>query len=78
MLLEGEETVGWCFRNDSLQVTEAAPERDVWFYDGSWAAIDLKPGHFVIVFPDDVHAPGLCTSAPGDIRKAVFKVRLNG
>ncbi len=78
MLLEGEETIGWCFRSTELRVTEAAPERDVWFYDGDWAALNLKPGHFVIVFPDDVHAPGLCTTAPQEIRKAVFKVRLNG
>ena len=78
MLLEGEETLGWCFRGEQLTETEAAPERDIWFYDGKWAALDLKPGQFAIVFPDDVHAPGLCTTAPGNIRKAVFKVRLNG
>lgn len=77
MLLEGEETVGWCFRSPDLAETEAAPERDVWFYKGAWAPVELRPGQFVVVFPDDVHAPGLCTAAPEEIRKAIFKVRLD-
>lgn len=76
MLLEGEESIGWCFRTEKLKETEAAPERDIYFYEGEFAKLDLKPGQFVIVFPDDVHAPGLATDEPSGIRKAVFKVKL--
>ena len=76
MLLEGEESIGWCFRTAELKETEAVPERDIYFYEGEFAKLDLKPGQFVIVFPDDVHAPGLATEAPSGIRKAVFKVKL--
>ena len=76
MLLEGEESIGWCFRTEKLKETEAAPERDIYFYEGEFAKLDLKPGQFVIVLPDDVHAPGLATDEPSGIRKAVFKVKL--
>ena len=32
MLLDGSECIGWCFRTDALTETEAAPERDIYFY----------------------------------------------
>lgn len=51
-------------------------ERDIYFYDGNFAKLTLRPGQFVIVFPDDVHAPGLAVDEPETIRKAVFKVKL--
>lgn len=76
MLLEGTECIGWRFRDAGLCETEAAPERDIWFYEGSYEQLELRPGWLAIVFPDDVHAPGLCTEEPSSIRKAVFKVRL--
>ena len=76
MLLDGSECIGWCFRTDALTETEATPERDIYFYDGDFAKLTLRPGQFVIVFPDDVHAPGLAVDEPETIRKAVFKVKL--
>lgn len=76
MLLEGTERIGWRFRGAGLCETEVAPERDIWFYEGSYEQLELRPGWLAIVFPDDVHAPGLCPEEPSSIRKAVFKVRL--
>lgn len=77
MPLEGTESVGWCFRGTALAETEAHPERDVWFYKGKVSTVELIAGELVILFPNDVHAPGLSIDSPARIRKAVFKIRID-
>ncbi|MDD2709830.1 MAG: YhcH/YjgK/YiaL family protein [Verrucomicrobiae bacterium] len=43
-----------------------------------FVAINLIPRQFAILFPQDVHAPGLALhSAPSKVKKAVVKVRTN-
>lgn len=77
MVFEGEETYLLCFRNGNLTVTESAPERDIAFYEGDAWPVKLTAGEFIVVFPEDVHAPGVCCGEPARIRKGVFKVRLH-
>jgi YhcH/YjgK/YiaL family protein len=38
--------------------------------------VRLRPGWFVILFPHDVHMPGLTDVTAGPVRKIVVKVRL--
>lgn len=76
MVFEGSETILVTYRNSDLTVIESYPERDITFYTGDSFPISLNAGQFIIVFPDDVHAPGVCSCKPAQIRKGVFKVRL--
>lgn len=76
MVFEGQETLLISFRDEKLRETEAKPENDVYFFEGEAKPLVLSPGQFIIVFPDDVHAPGVCVGEPAQIRKGVFKVRL--
>lgn len=49
-------------------------EKDISFYEG--AATDyltVKPGMFVIFFPEDAHAPGV---TPEKVRKVIVKVHV--
>ena len=76
MVLEGEETIRCAFLDQMIGRTEDYPHRDIAFYEGPGQDLTLTPGQFLILFPDDVHAPALSPRAPSFVRKALFKVRL--
>ena len=71
--LLGVEKIGWK-AGDELQ-EESVPyneHKDITFYvDRPTAYTKIYPGHFVIYFPEDGHAPGI---GQGNIRKVVVKV----
>ena len=58
--------------------TEYNPEKDVMFYQKSEDAVKLVlcAGEYAILFPQDVHRPGLCVDAPAPVKKIVVKVKL--
>jgi|SRR5690606_3099105 biofilm protein TabA len=74
ILVKGEEQIGWKPRIE-CKVPKGAynPEKDVLFYnDEPDMYFKLMPGQFVILFPEDVHAPMI---GEGNIKKLVIKVR---
>lgn len=75
ILLEGAERVGWKAIEDLT--TETKPyekEGDcALFSDAPTAFVDMLPGQFVIVYPEDPHAPII---GQGKIRKLIGKVKL--
>lgn len=75
IVYEGVERVGWKSRSNCTQPRgEYSVEKDVLFYEDSPELFfELKPGHFAIYFPDDVHAPMI---GAGSIQKMVVKVRV--
>ncbi len=72
-LISGEEEFGWkptaqCEQPDGAFM----PERDVQFFNDapdSWHL--LRPGQFVVFFPEDAHAPMVSAQS---LRKVVIKV----
>jgi YhcH/YjgK/YiaL family protein len=77
ILLSGRETVGW---RDIEGLTVAEPysaEKDVAFYQPpeQSAEVLLEAGSFCVFYPGDGHQPGWHRE-PGDVVKAVVKVRL--
>lgn len=75
IVYEGIERVGWKSRTNCLLPRgEYNIEKDVLFYeDTPELFFELKPAHFTIYFPDDVHAPMI---GEGAIKKMVVKVRV--
>ena len=75
IVYEGIERVGWKSRaNCLLPRGEYNADKDVLFYEDAPALFfDLKPRHFTIYFPDDVHAPMI---GEGPIKKMVVKIRV--
>jgi len=61
ILLEGAETIGW--KEDECALYSDTPT----------TYVNLLPGQFVIVYPEDPHAPII---GHGKIRKLIAKVRL--
>ena len=43
--------------------------------DAASAAV-MRPGDFLICFPEDVHRSGVMTDAPAPLKKGIFKVRV--
>lgn len=73
-LIEGEELIGVAPLASMERVAEAAPERDIWFYEGETAKLPLGGGRFAILFPQDAHAPCIAAGECRPVRKVVVKV----
>lgn len=75
ILLEGAETIGWKAIEDLTNETKPyEKEGDCALYsDTPTTFVNLLPGQFMIVFPEDPHAPVI---GEGKIRKLIAKVRV--
>lgn len=75
ILLEGAERIGWKAIEDlTTEVKPYEKEGDCALYsDVPTAFVDLLPGQFAIVYPEDPHAPII---GMGKIRKLIGKVRI--
>ena len=72
--ISDEETFGYTPLED-LPDFEYNPEKDITKYGDTKAQtyVTVKPGQFVIFFPQDGHAP--CITSQAEIKKAIFKVK---
>ena len=72
--LDANETYGYMPLSD-LPVLEYNEEKDITKYPGVKAEtlVNCKPGEFAIFFPQDGHQPCI---GNGNIRKAIFKIRV--
>lgn len=75
ILLEGTERIGWKAIEDLTDETKPyEKEGDCALYaDTPTVFVDLLPGQFMIVYPEDPHAPVI---GEGKIRKLIAKVKL--
>lgn len=73
-LVEGEELVGVGPLETMTEEVEAKPENDIWFYHGPTSQLPIGNRRFLVLFPEDVHAPCIIAGAPSTVRKCVVKV----
>ena len=75
ILLEGAETIGWKALEDlENEVKAYSKEEECALYsDRPTTYVNLLPGQFVIVYPEDPHAPVI---GHGKIRKLIAKIKL--
>lgn len=75
ILLEGKERIGWKALEDVTDLKQAyQKEGDCALYsDTPTSFVDLLPGQFLIIFPEDPHAPVI---GKGKIRKLIGKVKI--
>jgi len=81
MLLTGSESIE-CFSRDGLLVDTPYDElKDAEFYKhncSSVVRVNLLPGFFVVLSPQDAHMPGLMIeNSPAIVKKVVVKVKVN-
>jgi biofilm protein TabA len=82
VLLSGEEEALWLPNTDLKIQTPYDSERDAAFYElptTPGAALRLKPGVFVMFFPDDAHMPMLRVgnAITHAVKKVVIKIRVD-
>jgi biofilm protein TabA len=80
MTLDGSERIDW-FPAESLAIkTPYDAARDAQFYhrpDAAPASVNVAPGTFVVLFPEDAHMPQLATArGNARVKKVVVKVPL--
>lgn len=74
VVVEGEEKVGVADVL-SLRETDRKEEEDFLGFSGEFTSVcTLRPGDFLIVFPEDAHSPKLIYRESSHVKKAVVKV----
>ncbi|MGZ5304304.1 MAG: YhcH/YjgK/YiaL family protein [Bacteroidia bacterium] len=77
-ILRGTEMFGFDTLNDQTPTMEYSEERDVMFFGNDYASLlKVNAGSFVIFYPWDIHMPGIKAGEKMNIRKAVFKIRVD-
>jgi|LGVF01.1.fsa_nt_gb YhcH/YjgK/YiaL family protein len=71
---EGNELIGFSSKNNQQVFQEYDEEEDYELYDEKMNIIEFNKGMFAILFPDDLHAPGIHVEIPKDVTKVVVKV----
>ena len=74
-MLNGTEIIGVGMLEEMEQV-EAYPERDFYSNRGPVDRLTLSAGKFMILWPQDAHAPAIAAGEPAPVRKCVVKVRI--
>ena len=79
-VLEGVEDVGFACASDRLVVEEdLLEEKDIIFYSHvpNESFVTLRPGDFIVLFPEDVHRVLCQKEGCETVRKVVGKVRVD-
>lgn len=73
MVVTGEERIGVA----PLETLVAEPydeQKDLLWLSGHGDVVTLRPGDFVLLWPEDAHMPGLHSAAPASVLKVVYKI----
>ncbi len=74
---KGKEKIGYSNIASMDIIREYAEEKDIQFLSGEGDFITAGEGTFVILFPQDVHMPGILVSEETQVLKVVVKVKLD-
>lgn len=75
--ISGQELIAVAPVDEMDEEVEARPEGDIWFYRGKTDKILLTGKRFLVLFPQDAHAPCIAVhGTPTACHKCVVKVRV--
>ncbi len=75
IILSGSERIGYAPIENCTPITEFDSTKDVMFLKGTVELFTLVVGNFTLLFPHDVHTPGIHpANEETKVRKAVFKL----
>lgn len=76
ILVKGEETIDINFI-ENMKLGEYKEADDFLPMEGDMqASITLKPGDFLICYPEDAHRTGVIATKVSDLKKGIFKVKI--
>ena len=71
----GEEKIGICSREDCLSKTAYDENKDIEFLTGDNGDFyTMASGDFMIIYPDEIHKPGIKVKENNYVKKAILKV----
>lgn len=82
LITKGLEKIAFCSTEGLSLDGEFNDESDIGFFanntkdkiEVAGGSAILEAGNFMILFPQDAHAPGISVAGSGDVRKVVYKV----
>ncbi|MDO4960549.1 MAG: YhcH/YjgK/YiaL family protein [Eubacteriales bacterium] len=74
----GGELMGVAPRKKEYEIVDKIEAEDVYFLGEIEGEQFIKavPGDYIILFPNDIHRPGICDGKPETYRKCVLKVAM--
>lgn len=75
-MVDGEEIIGVAPISCDKTETEAKPQNDVWFYQCKTEPLTLIKNSFMVLYPNDLHCPGVAVKDALTCRKVVVKVKV--
>ena len=75
-VIDGREDIGVAPTDELGEPVEANPDGDIWFYHGNTVKLRLEGSRFIVLFPQDAHAPCISVDGAKSVRKAVVKVEV--
>ena len=75
-LIKGEELMGIGSMESPKTLSEARPQNDIWLYECDLPKFPLNVNEFMVLFPSDLHMPGVAKNESCDCRKIVVKVKV--
>ncbi len=76
IIVKGEELIGYAPISCEKELVEENIEKDYAFYKCKTTKHLLKDGDFMVLYPDDIHSPGLMNNKPSKCNKVVFKIKI--
>ena len=76
ILLSGEDYIGVAPLTEDMVPVDSKEDSDCWFYDCEVDRIAMKPGYFMVLYPQDVHLPGDMKEQPTACKKIVGKIKV--
>lgn len=74
-VFDGEERVDVADLQSLTPISDFDVENDIGFHEGAaQVAVTLRPGKFLVCFPEDAHKPGMWIDGAQPVRKVVAKV----
>jgi biofilm protein TabA len=74
-VLTGEEHVG-VVPIDRLVAEPYDAEKDIMWLTGEGDRVTLRPGEFVLLWPEDAHMPAMAIATPMPVLKVVIKIAM--
>ncbi len=75
-VVQGEEQIGYAPITCEKSLVKESKEDDYQLYKIAPAFLTVKSGDFMVLYPNDIHKPGVMTDSPAPCRKIVCKVRI--
>ena len=77
-MLDGEELIGYSPLINQVPCKKYDPDTDIMFFSQTPSSfIKLTPGLYSILYPQDLHMPGIKIKSPALIKKIVVKIKLS-